>query len=427
MNEMESYETEKCLSIQEVFDGVVEIAEGFEKIIDSQGDVDIVKSVLKKVIWSLEHLRNCVLLNERIECELSDLKAKITQLEYDKEEKAKLRKKFDEELEQIEEYWKKESKLLNAQVIKLQQENQRLQKCHVECPEESDKEEENAVDDTISALREVVNNQRNQIHAKDAEIFERNGEIETLENQLSRIKDFNEKLRHEITTMKRENQCLLEEKLELQGKVQDHQRELQLLQNALHEMLGSEINNIEETQSEDSDVERIQLPRLTPAQLRRLLCEMNNVKLRLKYLEEEVSFYRERRPSLQVETDLAMRLEIEKSLGNRTLVSRQLSDDSDQTSSQESDHSSNADDVTEGVHTDNSDNETSTEAEWVTKSDVPAQSLVDQEIRNRNMMARRPSAINKFFRRIFSPFSTQDEPPMPMAYFSPRRASAGII
>ncbi|XP_067140391.1 RILP-like protein 1 [Centruroides vittatus] len=422
---MESYETEKCLSIQEVFDGVVEIAEGFEKIIDSQGDVEIVKSVLKKVIWSLEHLRNCVLLNERIECELCDLKSKVTQLEYDKEEKAKLKKKFDEELEQIEEYWKKESKTLNTQITKLQQENQRLQKFQTETSEELNKEEENEIDDTVCTLREVINNQRNQIHAKDAEIFEKNGEIDALENQLSRMKELNEKFRNELMVMRRENQSLLEEKLELQGRVQEHQRELQLLQNALHEMLGSEINNIEETQSEDRNIEKLQLPRLTPAQLRRLLCEMNNVKLRLKYLEEEVSFYRERRPSLKMETEQAMKLEIEEQNISDNFLTNfiQHSDDSDQSGSQESDQSSEEDETYKNA----SDSETSMEAEWVTKSDVPAQSLVDQEIRDRNMMARRPSAINKFFRRIFSPFSAQEEQPLPLAYFAPRRASAGII
>uniref|UniRef100_A0A1B6CGM8 RH1 domain-containing protein n=1 Tax=Clastoptera arizonana TaxID=38151 RepID=A0A1B6CGM8_9HEMI len=119
----EVYETE--ISVIDVYDIASVIGKEFEKIIDGYGS-DAVTSLMPKVINVLEHLEILATKNERENAAVQELKSRIVKLESEKIEKAIDRQRFERELEQIEDHWRKETQDLVAMVRRLQEENRKM-------------------------------------------------------------------------------------------------------------------------------------------------------------------------------------------------------------------------------------------------------------------------------------------------------------
>lgn len=185
------------VSVVDVYDMASEIGKEFEKLIDANGP-EMVSHVLPKVITVLENLESLAIKNERENTVVHDLMSKITRLEMEKIEKAEDRQRFEavsfssfnlkiiensfQELEQIEEHWREESKELLSLVSRLQEENRKLivaaerQKAPDDCASPVQD-----VDMTmVHRLRNMVDKQRDQIRAKDKELAIKISELETV-------------------------------------------------------------------------------------------------------------------------------------------------------------------------------------------------------------------------------------------------------
>lgn len=82
------------VSVVDVYDIASEIGKECEKIIDQFG-AEAVTSLMPKVINALELLETLATKNERENTQMQELRAKIQQLETDKQEKAEYRQRFE--------------------------------------------------------------------------------------------------------------------------------------------------------------------------------------------------------------------------------------------------------------------------------------------------------------------------------------------
>ncbi|XP_063628475.1 RILP-like protein homolog isoform X4 [Cydia splendana] len=115
------------VTVVDVYDLASDIGKECEIIIEKYG-ADAVTALLPKVINALELLENLAVRNEKENQALQELTAKISQLENDKIEKAEYRQRFEKEIEAIEEQWRTESADLVTAVSRLQDENKRLRR-----------------------------------------------------------------------------------------------------------------------------------------------------------------------------------------------------------------------------------------------------------------------------------------------------------
>lgn len=113
------------VSVEDVYDLAAQIGKEFECIIDVYG-ADTVTKLMPKVICTLEHLEVISLSKEEADMLSDELKARIFQLEHENVEKRENRLKFENEIEIMEDNWRKENLLLNDTVAKLRDENARL-------------------------------------------------------------------------------------------------------------------------------------------------------------------------------------------------------------------------------------------------------------------------------------------------------------
>ncbi|OQR68477.1 RILP protein-like [Tropilaelaps mercedesae] len=115
----------KCSTQADVYVLSADIGREIERLIDGFG-VDAASSLVPKLIRVLELLEAAVQQNETLRNEAEQLTQTVSQLEYDKKEKARFRKKFEQELEQIEDMWRSEMSDLSGLVSRLQEENSKL-------------------------------------------------------------------------------------------------------------------------------------------------------------------------------------------------------------------------------------------------------------------------------------------------------------
>lgn len=290
-------------NVEDVYDLAADIGKEFEIIIDEYG-VDLVTNLMTKVIYALEHLETSTLVKEKLENDLSDLRTTIAQLEYEKLEKAEFRHKFDQELELIEDNWRKETNQLSELVSRLQEENCRLsnsleekesyfpEKCH-NCVTETDIK-------VLQTLREVINKQRKQIQSQEKELCKQTNEIDNMQQQIEKSGHLNKELRRRMKYLQSQMHTLIEEKSDLQAQVQDQQREMQMLEKRLSEAVKE---NIDLTTAESKLVPDLRgkiiinaddpnRPRFTLDELRHILFERNDLKAKLSDLEDELSIYK---------------------------------------------------------------------------------------------------------------------------------------
>ncbi|GFW32852.1 RILP-like protein homolog [Trichonephila clavipes] len=169
--------------VGDVYDLAAEIGKEFEKLIDICG-TDTIRELMTKVIVTLEYLESSTVIVDRLQSELYDIKAKVQQLEYEKLERAEFRSKLDQELEIIEENWRKETSHLNSLVVKLQEENKRLSTIISEKDKHTPSDCKAFLSDeelvVVQKLKELTEQHRGQLIQKDKELLEKTNESEKL-------------------------------------------------------------------------------------------------------------------------------------------------------------------------------------------------------------------------------------------------------
>lgn len=290
------------VTVVDVYDIASDIGKECEKIIDQYG-VDAMTSLMPKVINALELLENLATKNERENSLLHELQAKISQLENDKLEKAEYRKKFEKELEVIEEQWRSESKDLVGMVSKLQEENRRLLKEHSpnHTPSNLTPTTEN---DILQRLKNSVEKQRDEIRFKEKLLQEKNGDVDNLKTQVERLTNSSKELRRKHKSMQYQVRTLCDERADFLVQLQDQQRDI----SALRQRLGLAQKENEDLVNSDMpmpsnkavfDLDDPNRPRFTTQELKDILHERNELKARVSDLEDELETYR---PKKKAET-----------------------------------------------------------------------------------------------------------------------------
>lgn len=324
--DMEEYEQE--VSVVDVYDIASEIGKEFEKIIDAYG-TEAVTSLMPKVINALEHLEGLATKNERENTTVQELKARIAQLESDKVEKAEDRQRFEKELEQIEEHWRQESHDLVAMVTRLQEENRKLSSSLAErqdhLPDEAAQATSPEVDVAVlQRLRNLIDQQRDQIRTRDRELNAKSTEVENLSTQVERLTVIGKELRRKHRGSQAQVRGLIDERADFLAQLQDQHRELLGLRQRLglaqkenEDLAKSHLEVPDLTNKAVYDLDDPNRPRFTTAELKEILHERNELKARVSDLEDELEMYRPKpRESLQT-VSLPMRSRAHRNFGAR--------------------------------------------------------------------------------------------------------------
>ncbi|KAJ8312821.1 hypothetical protein KUTeg_010194 [Tegillarca granosa] len=283
-------EVEDSVTVVDVYDQAAGIGKEFEKLIESYG-VDSVTDLMPKVIKALEQLETLAGKYERENSEIAELRYTIDKLENEKIERNQERIRYEQELEQIEENWRKEAKELYSVIGQLQEDNRRLR-------------------DNLSEQKEAV---KEEVAAVTRETEQKEIEV------LTKLKDTVDKQREELRKIKRESkqkeidcealQSQLEQVVKEEDDVTENGEKISTEIEAADDFNNPEdegdIAKIEEKISMVGkmviDMKDPNRPRFTLNELRTVLLERNELKAKLIEVEEELSSYK---PNYSGEEDL---------------------------------------------------------------------------------------------------------------------------
>ncbi|XP_063628474.1 RILP-like protein homolog isoform X3 [Cydia splendana] len=185
------------VTVVDVYDLASDIGKECEIIIEKYG-ADAVTALLPKVINALELLENLAVRNEKENQALQELTAKISQLENDKIEKAEYRQRFEKEIEAIEEQWRTESADLVTAVSRLQDENKRLRRTinapgdGTSAPPSPAREHDQEV---LSRLSSTAEKQRATLRQQESQLQEKQLIIESLSHKIEQLSQVSRDLR----------------------------------------------------------------------------------------------------------------------------------------------------------------------------------------------------------------------------------------
>lgn len=109
------YDSLPEVSILDVYELAADIGREFEKLINLHGS-ELLQGLMPKVVSTLELLEKISIQSEQERTTVQDLHNTISLLEHEKREKANDRLRYEKEIEQLEENWKKESHELLATI-----------------------------------------------------------------------------------------------------------------------------------------------------------------------------------------------------------------------------------------------------------------------------------------------------------------------
>ncbi|GFR03973.1 RILP-like protein homolog [Trichonephila clavata] len=292
--------------VGDVYDLAAEIGKEFEKLIDICG-TDTIRELMTKVIVTLEYLESSTVIVDRLQSELYDIKAKVEQLEYEKLERAEFRSKLDQELEIIEENWRKETSHLNSLVVKLQEENKRLSAIISEKDKHTPSDCKAFLSDeelvVVQKLKELTEQHRGQLIQKDKELLEKTNELDKMQLEVDRLLKVNKEFSHRNRHLQKQMYTLVEEKSDLQANMQNQQKECFDLQARLDAAVkeNMDLSSFEDQKKMDLHGKLIislddpNRPRFTLDELRHILFERNDLKAKISDLEDELSLHKPKR------------------------------------------------------------------------------------------------------------------------------------
>ncbi|XP_032899770.1 RILP-like protein 1 isoform X1 [Amblyraja radiata] len=300
------------LSVTDVYDIAALVGQEFERIIDTFG-CDAIAKLLPKVVRVLEMLEGLV-GRDRNNPELGELRLELGRLRLERGERIEKERKHQQELVLVEDVWRGEAQDLLSQIAQLQEDNKQLMTnlSHkdMHLTEEEILRQEAGMSErerlVMKKLKEVVDKQRAEIRAKDRELTLKNDDVEALQLQQNRLMRINHELRHKVTVMDAQGKGLIEQKVELETRLQTREQEMgklrqraqgRHLENGAHQgppMEGETVGEEEVPLGEASpaDGSEANQPRFTLQELRDVLHERNELKAKVFMLQEEMAYYR---------------------------------------------------------------------------------------------------------------------------------------
>ncbi|CAG9559252.1 unnamed protein product [Danaus chrysippus] len=285
---MPDYDME--VTVVDVYDMASDIGKECEIIIEKYGP-EAVTALLPKVINALELLENLAVRNEKENQALNELTAKISQLENDKIEKAEYRQRFEKEIEAIEEQWRTESAELVTAVARLQDENKRLRRTinspadgefwkWTSAPPSPAREHDQEV---LSRLSSTAEKQRSTLRHQELQLQEKQQLIDSLTNQVEKLAQVSRDLRRKHKQLQNQMRLVCEERTELTAIVQSQQRDITALQksDAKNKCTSCSV-------AMEDDEDQSSKPTFSVRELRAILHERNELKLKLNRAEEQL-------------------------------------------------------------------------------------------------------------------------------------------
>ncbi|XP_077352662.1 RILP-like protein 1 isoform X1 [Festucalex cinctus] len=222
------------LTVMDVYDIAAAVGHEFERIIDQYG-CEALSRLMPKVVRVLEILEVMVSRHNIGGPEADELRLELDKLRLERTERLEKEKKHRKELELVEDVWRGEAQDLLCQIAQLQEENKSLldNVSSRDPVSEDDLQRNDGMSErerqVMKKLKEVVDNQRDEIRAKDRELTLRSEDIEALQQQQSRLMKINHDLRHKISVVEAQGKALIEQKVELEAGAQTRGQEVAAL------------------------------------------------------------------------------------------------------------------------------------------------------------------------------------------------------
>ncbi|XP_046964101.1 RILP-like protein homolog isoform X4 [Vanessa cardui] len=277
------------VTVVDVYDLASDIGKECEIIIEKYGP-EAVTALLPKVINALELLENLAVRNEKENQALHELTAKISQLENDKIEKAEYRQRFEKEIEAIEEQWRTESAELVTAVARLQDENKRLRRTinspadGSSAPPSPAREHDQEV---LSRLSSTAEKQRATLRHQELQLQEKQQLIDSLTSQVEKLAQVSRDLRRKHKQLQNQMRLVCEERTELTAIVQSQQRDIAVLQQSDAQNKKCTSCGVALPDGGD-DEDQSSKPTFSVRELRAILHERNELKLKLNRAEEQL-------------------------------------------------------------------------------------------------------------------------------------------
>ncbi|KAK5965825.1 RILP (Rab7-Interacting Lysosomal Protein) [Trichostrongylus colubriformis] len=276
----------KHITVVDVYDLAASIGKDFEKLIELHGN-DCVRGIMPKVISALETLESLANNNERENEEILSLQKTVERLEHEKQARQLQTAKFEEELDQVEETYKKDINELRSMVKALMSENKTLSTtvsslpANAESPTTAAMREEDVR--LMFELKEMSHKQKEEIKALQRDVEQYACEVENLQNSIERLIRQNEELLRKNASLQKQGRMIVEEKMEIIRRLEKTEEANIQLRRMLSDTdrVCKDLQQANQFQVDDE-------PRFTLAELREVLQEKNVLKGRVMELEEEL-------------------------------------------------------------------------------------------------------------------------------------------
>ncbi|CAI4230629.1 unnamed protein product [Auanema sp. JU1783] len=277
----------KHITVVDVYDLAASIGKDFERLIELHGN-ECVRGIMPKVISALETLESLANNNDKENEEIISLQKTIDRLEQEKHTKQLQSSKFEDELEQIEETYKKDITELRDMVKSLLCENRTLSSTVSSLPpiiESSGipfKEEDVRLmlelkDCSVKQKEEIKNLQKDNEHYAT--------EIEQLQNAVEKLIRQNEELLRKNSSLQKQGRVIVEEKTAVMKRLEKSEEAYIQIEKLLKET-NRTCRDLQQANMLDDE------PRFTLAELREVLQEKNVLKGRVMELEEELEVFK---------------------------------------------------------------------------------------------------------------------------------------
>jgi len=291
------------VTVIDVYDIASEIGKEFEKMIDCYGS-EALTGLMPKVITALEHLEVLAAKNERENTYMQELENKIMKLENEKIEKAEDKIRYERELEQIEDHWRKETQDLETVVRKSQEENRKLKaalSAKQDTPAQPMSSEVEVDIAVLQRLRGMVDQLRDKLRQSEREISSKTSEINELNAQVKKLATMKKELVRKQYVAQKQIRGLIDEKAEKHTEINYMRHNLKLMIDQLGEAKHENIrlsNAYKRSPEEAMPLETAattadpNAPMFSTAELKEILIERNDLKARVSELEDELESFR---------------------------------------------------------------------------------------------------------------------------------------
>lgn len=287
------------LTVDDVYEIAKVIGAEVEKLIDGYGK-ESVAGLVPKIVKVLELLERYASRNQAHKQQEEELLRtfETIQLQQNKKRGPKdsdevnvKRQREQEELEQ-QQQWKTRCEELQIQVRQLQEDREEL---HSQLKGNYAKEDraQRQEREVMLKLKAVVDKQRDELRAKVQEISTVSKEVEALQEQLERFMKMNAELRHKQNVMQAQLKSTVERKADMEADLKEKNKEIEHLLAQLSRTSSSPSNSRHQAHDSDKtgDKKDSDQPCFTKKEVRDIIVERNELKTNLFLLQEELSYY----------------------------------------------------------------------------------------------------------------------------------------